>query len=418
MDSSALTFALDELTRAVVTGFGLLGDDARAVLTMAATLSYSLALALWLFEGRARVHGPLIRMIIKFAAIGWLLEWFPEGSAALMQAAVEQGQDLVPMEGFSLEDPGAIARLGLSAASPLMWRVEEMLGPVDFFLNFLEIVLFLLAALIVLVSFAVLAIQVFLAFLEFRILSLAAYLAIPFAVLGPTSFVAERAIGYVAASALKLLVLGLMITLAGGMLLTIEFVGDASLDQALGVALLSVAIFLLAVKAPRAAAGLINGGPIMDGASAMVALWVAARAGAMATGSLAGGAAAGLSSLRMGSGAGSSGATGPAAIMSALGPGGAAGGSAGMSGAATAPGAAARAAQGWDRPMTDAQRRELDRLAQGRSYDPGLSRGQASLLIQAWGGERSWVNGGGSQDAAAPAAAKAPPPSPDRETGP
>src|SRR3546814_3508106 len=86
--------------------------------------------------------------------------------------------------GFSLEDPGYIAHMGLQAIVPLMLRVRDMLGPIDFFLNFLEITLFLLAALTILVSFCVLAIQVFLAFLEYRLLSLAAYVAIPFAVLG------------------------------------------------------------------------------------------------------------------------------------------------------------------------------------------------------------------------------------------
>src|SRR3546814_9825613 len=113
-----------------------------------------------------------------------------------MRAAADTGTAIMPQAGgFSLEDPGYIAHMGLQAIVPLMLRVRDMLGPIDFFLNFLEITLFLLAALTILVSFCVLAIQVFLAFLEYRLLSLAAYVAIPFAVLGPTSFIAERSIG-------------------------------------------------------------------------------------------------------------------------------------------------------------------------------------------------------------------------------
>ena len=41
--------------------------------------------------------------------------------------------------------------------------------------------------------------------------------------------------------------------------------------------------------------------------------------------------------------------------------------------------------------MTEAQRSELDRLAAGRTYDPKLTRGQASQLIEQWGGEASWL---------------------------
>jgi hypothetical protein len=189
-----------------------------------------------------------------------------------MQAAARQGLNLVPGGGFSLDDPGTIAHLGIQAVIPLMRRVKEMLGPVDFFLNFVEIVIFLLAALVVIVSFCILAIQVFLAFLEYRLLSLAAYLAIPFAVLGPTSFVAERAIGYIAASALKLLVLGCVIAMCSATLLALTFSGTPTLAQAFGVAVLSAAIFVLAIKAPRAAAGLVNGDP-KTGATAFTVVW-------------------------------------------------------------------------------------------------------------------------------------------------
>ncbi|CBS87277.1 type IV secretion system protein [Azospirillum lipoferum] len=408
MDVSGLSIALHQLTAAVVTGLGLLGPDAHAALRMLMTLSYTLALLLWLFEGKPAVHGPFLRMLLKFAAIGALVDWFPAGSAALMRAAADQGLSLGSGGGMSLDDPGAIAHLGIQAVIPLMLRVKEMLGPVDFFLNFVEIVIFLLAALVVIVSFGILAIQVFLAFLEYRLLSLAAYLAIPFAVLGPTSFIAERAIGYIAASALKLLVLGCIIAICGATLTSLNFQGTPTLAQAFGVAVLAAAIFVLAIKAPRAAAGLVNGGPVMDGITALAALWTAgwvgmrSMAGAAAAttgapGSLAVGASALWSGLRhVTTGAtasvGSTGRTGGGVG------GGTSGDSAGTSAGRRYPAgrfggsrSPAPRGSGWDKPMTDAQRGELDRLAAGRPVDPTLTRGQASRLIERWGGEESWL---------------------------
>ena len=400
MDVSGLSTALHQLTAAVVTGLGLLGPDVRTALRMLMMLSYTLALLLWLFEGKAAVHGPFLRMLLKFAAIGALVEWFPAGSAALMQAAAQQGLNLGPGGGFSLDDPGYIAHLGIQAVIPLLRRVKEMLGPVDFFLNFVEIVIFLLAALVVIVSFCILAIQVFLAFLEYRLLSLAAYLAIPFAVLGPTSFVAERAIGYIAASAMKLLVLGAIIAVCGATLTHLTFTGTPTLAQAFGVAVLAAAIFVLAIKAPRAAAGLVNGGPVMDGMTALAALWTAgwlgmrsmagvAAATTGAPGSLAVGASALWSGLRhvttgATSSVGSTGGAGSDPAHASAGrryPAGRFGGSR----------ASAPRGSGWDQPMTDAQRGELDRLAAGRTVDPTLTRGQASRLIERWGGEESWL---------------------------
>jgi len=409
MDVSGLSTALHQLTAAVITGLGLLGPDVQTALRLLMMLSYTLALLLWLFEGKAAVHGPFLRMLLKFAAIGALVEWFPVGSAALMQAAAQQGLNLVPGGGFALDDPGYIAHLGIQAVIPLMLRVKEMLGPVDFFLNFVEIVIFLLAALVVIVSFCILAIQVFLAFLEYRLLSLAAYLAIPFAVLGPTSFVAERAIGYIAASALKLLVLGCVIAMCSATLLALTFQGTPTLAQAFGVAVLAAAIFVLAIKAPRAAAGLVNGGPVMDGMTALAALWTAgwlgmrSMAGAAAAtsgspGSLTGGALAAWGGLRhiAGGATASVGSTGGGA--GGGGGGGSGGGAAGASAGRRYPAgrfggsqASAPRGSGWDKPMTDAQRGELDRLAAGRTVDPTLTRGQASRLIERWGGEDSWL---------------------------
>ncbi|AWK86000.1 type IV secretion system protein [Azospirillum thermophilum] len=428
MDVSALSVVLHQLTAAVVTGLGLLGPDVQTALRLLMMLSYTLALLLWLFEGKAAVHGPFLRMLLKFAAIGALVEWFPAGSAALMQAAAQQGLNLVPGGGFSLDDPGYIAHLGIQAVIPLMQRVKEMLGPVDFFLNFVEIVIFLLAALVVIVSFCILAIQVFLAFLEYRLLSLAAYLAIPFAVLGPTSFVAERAIGYIAATALKLLVLGCIIAMCASTLLALTFTGTPTLAQAFGVAVLAAAIFVLAIKAPRAAAGLVNGGPVMDGVTALAALWTAgwlgmrAMAGAAtaatgAPGSLAVGASAVWSGLRyaVGGATASVGSTGGGAG------GGTVSGSAGASGGRRYPAgrfggsrASAPRGSGWEQPMTDAQRGELDRLAAGRTYDPTLTRGQASRLIERWGGEASWLGRTASNATERPQDSPGKPSDPDR----
>ena len=403
MDVSGLSTALHQLTAAVITGLGLLGPDVQTALRLLMMLSYTLALLLWLFEGKAAVHGPFLRMLLKFAAIGALVEWFPAGSAALMQAAAQQGLNLGPGGGFALDDPGYIAHLGIQAVIPLMQRVKEMLGPVDFFLNFVEIVIFLLAALVVIVSFCILAIQVFLAFLEYRLLSLAAYLAIPFAVLGPTSFVAERAIGYIAATALKLLVLGCVIAMCSATLLALTFQGTPTLAQAFGVAVLAAAIFVLAIKAPRAAAGLVNGGPVMDGMTALAALWTAgwlgmrSMAGAAAAttgapGSLAVGASALWSGLRHAAG----GATASVGSTGSSSTGGNGSDPVGASAGRRYPagrfgGSRTPRGSGWDQPMTDAQRGELDRLAAGRTVDPNLTRGQASRLIERWGGEESWL---------------------------
>ncbi|HEY0837367.1 MAG TPA: DUF3072 domain-containing protein, partial [Azospirillum sp.] len=69
---------------------------------------------------------------------------------------------------------------------------------------------------------------------------------------------------------------------------------------------------------------------------------------------------------------------------------------------------------GWDQPMTAAQRGELDRLAAGRSVDPNLTRGQASRLIERWGGDASWLTRDTPNNAAQPQDPPGKPPGADR----
>jgi type IV secretion system protein TrbL len=194
-------------------------------------------------------------------------------------------------------------------------------------------------------------------------------------------------------------VLGCLIAMCSATLLALTFTGTPTLAQAFGVAVLSAAIFVLAIKAPRAAAGLVNGGPVMDGMTALAALWTAGWLGARtvagaaaatsgAPGSLAVGASAVWSGLRH--------ATAGAAstIGSGADTGDPANGTSGRrypAGRYGGPRASAPRGGGWDQPMTEAQRAELDRLAAGRSVDPNLTRGQASRLIEQWGGEASWL---------------------------
>src|SRR3546814_13760107 len=57
--------------------------------------------------------------------------------------------------------PGTVAATGLDAGAPLLDATEDLVGPVGLFTNFPEIMILLVAWLIVVLAFFVLAIQVF-----------------------------------------------------------------------------------------------------------------------------------------------------------------------------------------------------------------------------------------------------------------
>ena len=89
--------------------------------------------------------------------------------------------------------------------------LRSLMGYVSFFENFIQIAVLLFAWLIVLLSFFILAIQLFVTLIEFKLTTLAGFVLIPFGLFGKTAFLAERVLGNVVSSGVKVLVLAVII---------------------------------------------------------------------------------------------------------------------------------------------------------------------------------------------------------------
>src|SRR3546814_10772121 len=68
----------------------------------------------------------------------------------------------------------------------------------------------LIAWVIVVLAFFFLAVQVFVTILEFKLVTLAGFVLIPFAFFGRTAFMAERVLGHIVSSGIKVLVLAVI----------------------------------------------------------------------------------------------------------------------------------------------------------------------------------------------------------------
>src|SRR3546814_15396665 len=80
---------------------------------------------------------------------------------------------------------------------PLLDQASEMVGFTTFFDNFLTIMVLLFAWALVIVAFFILAVQMFVCILEFKLTSLAGFILVPFALWNRTSFLRseERRVG-------------------------------------------------------------------------------------------------------------------------------------------------------------------------------------------------------------------------------
>src|SRR3546814_20108692 len=110
------------------------------------------------------------------------------------------------------------------------------MGFVSFFENFIQIIVLLFAWAIVLLAFFVLAIQLFITLIEFKLTTLCGFVLIPFGLFGKTAFMAERVLGNVISSGIKVLVLAVIVGI--GSTLFAEFataIGtEPTIEDALG----------------------------------------------------------------------------------------------------------------------------------------------------------------------------------------
>ncbi|GLK46018.1 hypothetical protein GCM10017612_39380 [Novosphingobium resinovorum] len=116
--------------------------------------------------------------------------------------------------GVSADDllhPGRVAGTGFEAAYPLIVKVTDMLGFPEFFGNFVAIVVLLICWVLVVLAFFILAIQLFVTIIEFKLTALAGFVLVPFALWNKTSFLAERVLRNVISSGIKVMVLAVIV---------------------------------------------------------------------------------------------------------------------------------------------------------------------------------------------------------------
>ena len=179
------------------------------------------------------------------------------------------------------------------------------MGYVSFFENFVQIAVLLFAWIVVLLAFFILAIQLFVTLIEFKLTTLAGFVLIPFGLFGKTAFAAERVLGNVISSGVKVLVLAVIVGIGSTLFsqFTAGFGGNQpTIESAMALVLGALSLLGLGIFGPGIANGIVSGGPQL-GAGAAVGTGlaagglVAAGAGLAAGGAaLASGAAAGAAS--------------------------------------------------------------------------------------------------------------------------
>jgi type IV secretion system protein TrbL len=312
-------------SRYIDSGFGLLHGDVAFIASTLVAIDVTLAALFWAWGEHEDIVARLVRKTLFVGMFSWLIgNWNHLASLVFTSfAGLGLKASGTATTTTQLLQPGRIAQVGLDAGRPLLQAIADLMGYVSFFENFVQIVVLLGCWVLVVLAFFVLAIQLFVTLVEFKLTTLAGFVLVPFGLFGKTAFLAERVLGNVAASGIKVLVLAVIVGIGSTIFgeFTAAISGTPTLEDAMTLVLASLTLLALAIFGPGIASGLVSGGPQLGAGAAAAAVLGAggvAAGGAAAAGMVGGAtAAAAMGTLRGASAAGAAyreGATGHAGL--------------------------------------------------------------------------------------------------------
>ncbi|WP_066798534.1 P-type conjugative transfer protein TrbL [Sphingomonas soli] len=287
---------LEVFTSYIDSGFGLLQGEVAFLATTLIVIDVTLAALFWTFGEGDDIIARLVKKTLFVGIFAYIIGNWNMLARIVFESFAGLGLK-ASGTGFTtaeLLQPGRVAQVGLDAGRPILDSISGLMGYISFFENFIQIVVLLFAWVIVLLAFFVLAVQLFVTLIEFKLTVLCGFVLIPFGLFGKTAFMAERVLGNVVSSGIKVLVLAVIVGI--GSTLFSEFtdaIGNAqpTIEDAMAIVLGALCLLGLGIFGPGIASGIVSGGPQLGaGAAAGTAL---AAGGVVAAGAAAGGAALG-----------------------------------------------------------------------------------------------------------------------------
>jgi len=366
-------------------GFGLLGGDVAFLATTLIVIDITLAALFWAWGADDDIIARLVKKTLFVGVFAFLISNWNDLARIVFESFA--GLGLVATGGSigagELLQPGRIAQVGLEAGRPILEAIAGLMGFVAFFENFVQIAILMFAWAVVLLAFFILSIQLFVTLIEFKLATLAGFVLVPFGLFGKTAFMAERVLGLVISSGVKVLVLAVIVGIGSTVFgeFTAGFSGPPTIEEAMSVVLGALALLALGIFGPGIANGIVSGGPQL-GAGA-----------AVGTGLAVGGAAVGgAAAARMGLAAAGSTVRG----ATALGAGGATTYQLGAASQATAAGkvaggAAAMGRAGVVTALSPLRRSLADNAQSGRSAAHAALTSSGPAAAPAGNGPPAWA---------------------------
>ncbi|MFA4951950.1 P-type conjugative transfer protein TrbL [Brevundimonas sp.] len=302
----------------VSAGFDALQGSVNGVFGLMIALVVALTGIQWALSSNREVLASGFMKILLIGVFAWLINDWQRLSETIYAGFIELG---LTAGGGSLVreeflNPGAVLAQGWEIVKALGETPAPVDDPLDVVGNITDALILGLAMIGIMLAFAVLALQIIVALLEFKIVTLGGFVLLPFGIWSKSAFLAERPLGYVVSSGLKVLALAIVVSGARTIFDQLQPSANPDIYEALSILVAALLLAMLAIFIPNLASALVTGGPALGagaavtGALAVGGATVAAGAGLAAV-AVAGAKGAGPARAAAGAGAGRPPTTGP-----------------------------------------------------------------------------------------------------------
>lgn len=262
MQFNTLTLTLQSFVTAFSGGYGRLHGPIETLLALLVAIEV-VFFGLWAALGSRNSVVDVFKEILHIGLWVWIVQSFPTLAKAFVESLLDAG--LLAGGGTTdaslVLDPSRLAGYGLDATEPLAQKLED-LGALDI----ADLLVFGFGYVAIMVCFFLMAINVFLAVLEYYLLVACVGILLPFGVFRPTAFLSHRAVHGVVSAGIKLMVLGFITSVLDPVLRAFHFQGpNIALNELWAMLLTLCAMTALCWKAPTLAANVLAGSSHLGG---------------------------------------------------------------------------------------------------------------------------------------------------------
>ena len=187
---------------------------------------------------------------IQAQIISLLKRLCKEHGAAVMLVTHDMGVIAETCDRVAVMYAGRVAEIGVE----MFGRTAALGEGMNIITDFFAMMTIFLAAFFVMLGFFVLALQLFVVLIAFKLGSLAAFVALPWGVFNGTAWVAERPLGWVVGSAVRLFVLAFVASVSITFVNTLPATFTLNAGGVLNIFLFGLTVLALAWFAPMLAA--------------------------------------------------------------------------------------------------------------------------------------------------------------------